>query len=300
MPAPVSTTATLIGAGAILIWSFLALLTAASGPVPPLQLVAITFVVGSLVGLAVAAVRGTLRSMMPTPASFALGLYGLLGDTTLYFAAIQLAPPAEANLIHYLWPLLIVLFAALLPGGRLRGAHVAGALIGLVATVLLVGGRIGDGAGGPAPLAGYACAFAGAFVWASYSVLSRRVAGVATESVAVTLAVAAVIAAGLHLAFEQTAWPTSAAQWAAAIGLGIGPIGAGFFLWDVGMKKGDVSLLGVASYATPALSTIALVVAGYATATWNLAAACLLIVIGAVVASWKRPGRTFPASQRVQ
>src|ERR671910_3277833 len=98
----------------------------------------------------------------------AIALYGLFGDTALYFAALKLAPPAEANLVHYLWPLLIVLFAALLPGGRLQPRHLVGALMGLAATALLVGGRFG-GAGANAPL-GFLFAALGAFVWASYSV----------------------------------------------------------------------------------------------------------------------------------
>jgi hypothetical protein len=45
-------------------------------------------------------------------------------------------------------------------------------------------------------------------------------------------------------------------------------------------------LLGVASYAAPVLSTLVLVIAGYAAASWLLAASCMLIVVGALVASF--------------
>ncbi len=288
MQALSSSAATLVGCGAIALWSLLAVLTAGSGPVPPFQLVAVTFAVGGALGLAIALLRGRAAALLPTPASLALGVGGLFGDTALYFAAVRLAPPAEANLIHYLWPLLVVLFAALLPGGRLRPAHVAGAVIGLAATALIVGGRFGEGAGGgngAAALAGYLCAFAGAFVWAAYSVLSRRLAAVASESIAVTLIVAAVLATGCHLALETTAWPTRGREWLSMAALGLGPIGAAFLVWDIGMKNGDVSFLGVASYAAPVLSTLVLVLAGFTTANWTLAAACALIVAGAFVAS---------------
>ena len=88
----------------------------------------------------------------------------------------RLAPPAEAGLINYLWPLLIVLFAALLPGGGLKARHLIGALIGLVATTMLISGSLGS-AGAGIQL-GHVLAALGAFVWASYSVLSRRFAGV--------------------------------------------------------------------------------------------------------------------------
>ena len=143
--------ATLIGFCAILLWSTLALFTAMSGRVPPFQLVAMTFVIGGLLILAITALRGDLRRVRPTPASFALGLYGPFGDTALYYAAVKTAPPAEANLIHYLWPLLIVLFAALLPGGRLKPRHLVGALIGLAATGL--SSRAGSAAAAASPSA---------------------------------------------------------------------------------------------------------------------------------------------------
>lgn len=279
-----SRTATLIGFGAVLLWSTLALFTAMSGRVPPFQLVGMTFVVGGLLILAVTIARGELRRIRPTPASFALGLYGPFGDTALYYAAVKTAPAAEANLIHYLWPLLIVLFAALLPGGGLKPRHLVGALIGLVATGLLVSGSLGSG-GGIAP--GHILAALGAFVWASYSVLSRRFADIPSESLCVTMLGCAVPAFACHLAFETTLWSPTLVEWAGILGLGLGSIGLAFVVWDIGMKQGDVALLGVASYAAPVLSTLILVAFGYAAPSWLLAISCALIVVGAVVASWQ-------------
>ncbi len=279
-----SRTATLIGFGAVLLWSTLALFTAMSGRVPPFQLVGMTFVVGGLLILAVTIARGEVRRIRPTPASFALGLYGPFGDTALYYAAVKTAPAAEANLIHYLWPLLIVLFAALLPGGGLKPRHLVGALIGLVATGLLVSGSFGSG-GGIAP--GHILAALGAFVWASYSVLSRRFADIPSESLCVTMLGCAVPAFACHLAFETTLWSPTPVEWAGILGLGLGSIGLAFVVWDIGMKQGDVALLGVASYAAPVLSTLILVAFGYAAPSWLLAISCALIVVGAVVASWQ-------------
>ncbi|MBN9062844.1 MAG: hypothetical protein BGP06_11050 [Rhizobiales bacterium 65-9] len=279
--------ATFIGFGAIALWGLLALLTAMTGGVPPLQLSVFTFGVGALFLSAIAVARGRVAALRPTPASLALGLYGVFGDTLLYFFALKFAPPAEANLIHYLWPLLIVLLAALLPGGKLRLAHVIGALLGLAALLLLIGGRLSAGVSREAAI-GYLCAALGALVWSSYSVLSRRVAAVASESVAITCAVAALLALALHLAFESWVWPKGA-EWIGVIGLGLGPMGAAFLLWDIGMKRGDVPLLGVLSYSAPVISTITLVLAGYATAGWSLAGAVLLIVVGAAIASRPQP-----------
>ena len=278
-------TATLIGFCAILLWSTLALFTAMSGRVPPFQLVAMTFVIGGLLILAITVLRGQLSRIRPTPASFALGLYGPFGDTALYYAAVKTAPAAEANLIHYLWPLLIVLFAALLPGAGLKSRHLVGALIGLVATGLLVSGGLGSGG-----LAlGHVLAALGAFVWASYSVASRRFANVPSESLCVTMLGCAVPALACHLAFETTLCSLTATEWGGVLGLGLGSIGLAFVVWDIGMKQGDVALLGVASYAAPVLSTLILVLFGYAPASWLLAASCALIVVGALVASGGGP-----------
>ncbi len=279
-----SRSATLAGLGAVALWSLLALFTAASGRMPAFQMAAICFAIAGAFGVALAAARGRAALMRPTPAGLALGLYGLFGDTALYFAALRFAPPAEANLVHYLWPLLIVIFACLLPGGRLLPRHLLGAVMGLAATALLIGGRFGGEAGGASWL-GYAFALAGAFVWASYSVASRRLAAVPTETVAVTCLCAAVLSAVAHLALETSLWPERTTEWLAIIGLGLGPIGAAFFLWDIGMKKGDVPLLGVASYAAPVLSTLSLVAAGYAEPSAALALSCALIVAGAAIAT---------------
>ena len=286
-----SRTATATGFVAILLWSTLALFTAMSGRLPAFQLVAMTFVIGGLFILAIAAARGRLHLVRPTPASFLLGLYGPFGDTALYYAAVKTAPPAEANLIHYLWPLLIVLFAALLPGGGLKLRHLTGALIGLVATAVLISGSLGAGGGGIQ--LGHVLAALGAFVWASYSVISRRFAGVPSESLGVTMLGCAGAALACHLAFEQTLWTPSLVEWGGVLGLGLGSTGLAFICWDIGMKKGDVSLLGVASYAAPVLSTIILVLAGYAAASWLLALSCVLIVVGALVASFG-PGAGTP------
>ena len=270
----------LFGLGAIGFWALLGPFTALAGPVPPFQLVALTFAIGGGLILAIATLSNRLARVRPTSASLALGIGGLLGDTVLYFAALQNAPPAAANLAHYLWPLLIVLFAGALPGGRIGRRALAGAGLGFAGTVLLIGPGPGTGV---AP--GLLFAFAGAVVWAGYSVLSRALAAIPSESLAATLLAAALLATFLHLGLETTRWPTRAAEWAGVVGLGLGPTGAAFLLWDVAMKRGNVAFLGAASYASPVLSTAILVAAGYGEARLALGAACALIVAGALLAA---------------
>ena len=277
--------ATLIGFSAILMWSFLALLTVASGRVPPFQLAAMTFAIGGAVGAASWLFRrGAASALRQQTDVWALGVGGLFGYHALYFLSMRLAPPAEAGLINYFWPLLIVLLSALLPHERLRLHHVAGALLGLAGTVVLIAGQ--DRLALAAEyIPGYAAAFVAAFVWATYSVLSRRFASVPSDAVAGFCLVTAALAAVCHVAFETTVWPGGASQWLAVMALGLGPVGAAFYAWDFGVKRGDIRVLGAASYAAPILSTLFLVLAGYAAASVSLAVAAALITGGGLLAA---------------
>ena len=271
--------ATLTGFGAVLLWATLAWLTALSGNVPPLQLLAMCFAIGGTLGLA----RGVPRGV-PWGA-WALGVGGLFGYHLLYVLALRAAPPVEASLVAYLWPLLIVLMSAAV--ARLRWFHVAGAALGFLGAALIVSGGRGLSF---APSAGHAIALAAAFAWAGYSVLSRRYAAVPSTAVTGFCLGAAALSGAAHLALETSVLPRGP-EWLAIAGLGLGPVGAAFFLWDVGMKRGDVAVLGAASYAAPLLSTLLLVAVGRAAPTWALAAACALITAGAVLAAKDMIGR---------
>jgi drug/metabolite transporter (DMT)-like permease len=275
--------ATLFGFAAILLWSLLAVQTVASGRVPPFQLAAMTFAVGGAIGAVWVARSGTWGALRQPPKVWLLGVSGLFGYHALYFVALRLAPPAEAGLLNYFWPLLIVLFSGLLPGEHLRWHSIAGALLGLAGTIILFLGK------GIAPaldyVAGYSAAFCAAFVWAGYSVLSRRFVGVPTAAVAGFCLVTALLAALCHIAFETTLWPRTTSEWFAVAALGIGPVGAAFYVWDIGVKRGDIRLLGVASYAAPILSTFFLVLAGFAEASVTLWFAALLIAGGGLLAA---------------
>jgi drug/metabolite transporter (DMT)-like permease len=280
-----SRTATLLGMGAILLWASLATLTTLKGPIPPFQTTAMVFAIGATVAMLVALVRGRLYCIRPTPASLALGIYGLFGYHALYFAALRLAPPAEAHLISSLWALLTVLFSGLLPGAGLRLRHVLGALLGLAAAAVLIWDQLNLAHDTDAKRLGFALALGCAFVWSTYSVTSRLLAGVPSESIAVSCLATAALALVCSLAFEQWAMPADRTAWLALLGLGIGPVGAAFLLWDVGMKGGSVPLLGVLSYASPIISTGLLMALGLAAPTWALAAACVLMVAAAVIAT---------------
>ncbi|WP_109076499.1 MULTISPECIES: EamA family transporter [unclassified Azospirillum] len=283
--------ATLVGFIAILLWATLAPLATLASMVPPFQLVATSFFLAFLVGSGWTASRGDnpLRYFRQPVAAWALGVGGLFGFHFLYFMALQAAPPVEANLINYLWPLLIVLFSALLPGERLRSWHVGGALAGLAGTVLLIArGGSGGFSIDPAHLPGYAAALGSAVTWAGYSVLRRRLGQIGeapTDAVSAFCLVTALLSLLCHLALERTVWPETAAGWGAMLLLGLGPVGAAFFVWDYGVRHGDIRALGALSYLAPLLSTLLLVLFGLAPNSGIIWVSCALIAGGSLLAS---------------
>lgn len=277
--------ATMIGFSAILMWALLALMTIGSSPVPPFLLNALCFGIGGTIGLIwIGFGAGFSVLTRVSWKVYAFGTIGLFGYHALYFTAFRIAPFAETGLIAYLWPLFIVLFSGLLPGEKLRALHVIGALVAFAGAGLIVMSR-GDSAAGSIPVLGLGLAFLCALSWAAYSVLSRRLGAVPTESVVVYCLLTAALSVPAHLIWEETLWPQGGWGWASIIGLGLGPVGAAFFTWDIGMKKGDIQLLGVASYAAPLLSTLALIAGGLAEAKPVLLLAAALITGGAALAA---------------
>ncbi|WP_313665125.1 DMT family transporter [Shinella sp.] len=278
------TRATLIGFTAILMWALLALFTAASGKMPPFQLSAICFLIGSLPGIAVLLARPERVRLLRQPAKvWMTGILGLFGYHFLYFTALRNAPAVEASLIAYLWPLLIVTGSALLPGERLKWNHILGTLLGLGGTALIVGrnGVSFDSA----YLVGYGAAFLCAFTWAGYSLITRRFEAVSTDVVTGFCIATSILSLVCHLTLETTVWPQTGSEWLAVAGLGLLPVGAAFYAWDFGVKNGDIQILGAASYSAPLLSTLVLIVSGFAEPSLSIGIACLLVTGGAMLAA---------------
>lgn len=281
--------ATLIGFSAVLLWALLALFTVGTAPVPPLQLNAICFAIGGVIGLVWVSATGGWARLRAVPWTvYAFGTAGLFGYHFFYFSALRLAPAAEAGLIAYLWPLLIVLFSGLLPGERLRSGHIVGALVSFAGAALLL--SRGSGGFSAEALPGYTFAVLCALTWSSYSVLSRRLGAMPTDTVAIYCVATAVLSALAHLVVETTTWPETGIGWVSVVALGLGPVGLAFYTWDVGVKRGNIQLLGTASYAAPLLSTFVLIAFGVAQASPVLILAAALITFGAFLAA--RAGRS--------
>jgi len=278
-------TANLLALGAIALWASLAALGVSLAHVPPFLLTGLGLLAGSVIALPLS--RFDLRQWRVPPTTLAIGVYGLFGYHFLLFMALQNAPPVQANLVNYLWPLGIVVMAPLfLPGMSLTPRHLLAALLGFGGAALaILGGRPAD------PDAslwawGYIPALMAAFIWASYSLLTKRVKPFPTSAIGTFALVSGVLALLCHVWLEP-AVSLSGTDWVLIALLGLGPLGGSFFLWDAALKRGDARQIGVLSFITPLLSTLVLLVMQGEMPSLLVGLAALMIVGAAVIATRK-------------
>ena len=275
-------TANLLALGAIALWASLAALGVALAHVPPFLLTGVALLLGSLIALPLS--RFDWRLWRVPASTLALGVYALFGFHFLLFIALRHAPPVQANLVNYLWPLGIVVMAPLfLPGVSLTVRHVLAALIGFSGAALAILGRSAEGS--QAVWAwGYVPAAASAFIWASYSLLTQRVRAFPTAAIGSFALVSGLLSLLCHALLEP-AVALSARDWGLIALLGLGPLGGAFFLWDAALKRGDARQIGVLSFLTPLLSTLTLLWVRGEAPNLAVAMAALLIVSAALLAT---------------
>jgi drug/metabolite transporter (DMT)-like permease len=270
----------LLALGAIGLWSSLASLGVVLSHVPPFLLTGLSLLIGGLIALPLSGFK-LARWKVPLP-TLALGIYGLFFYHFLLFVALRQAPPVQANLVNYLWPLLIVVLApVLLPGLALHWQHVVAGLIGFVGAAIVILGNVDATAmGAPGWSWGYVAALAAAFVWSTYSLMTRRVAAFPTAAIGGFAWVSGLLSLLCHALMEPSV-VLSAKDWLLICTMGLGPMGTAFFLWDKALKTGDPRHIGILSYLTPLLSTAALLWVSGRALTWPVGLAAVLIVSAA-------------------
>ena len=262
--------------GAITLWVSLAALGVTLQHVPPFMLTGISLLIGSLVALPLSGLNWRVWRL-PWP-TLALGVYGLFGYHFLLFMALRHAPPVQANLVNYLWPLGMVVMAPLfLPGTKLTRKHLVAAIVGFTGAALAITGGQGLSSLVDAPSWGYLWALAAAFVWASYSLMTQRVAAYPTSALGLFGLVSGLLALLCHFGLEP-AVALSSRDWICLIATGLGPLGTAFYLWDAALKRGDARHIGLLSFLTPLGSTCALLlVRGEALSLSTVGAAVLIV-----------------------
>lgn len=279
----------LLALAAIALWGTLATLGVELAHVPPFLLTGLGLLAGSLIALPLS--RWRLQAWKVPLPTLLVGVYGLFGFHWLLFLALRHAPAVEANLINYLWPLGMVVLAPLfLPGVRLHGRHVIAALLGFAGAAIAILGRGGEASSaGSGFQSGYLLALASAFVWASYSLLTRRVPAFPTAAVGSFAVVSGLLSLACHALLEP-ATALSASDIALIALLGLGPLGGAFFLWDAAIKCGDPRRIGLLAFITPLLSTALLLLSTGQALRWNIALAAALVV-GAAAWGSRQPQR---------
>ena len=285
--ASITVTPSLYALGAIALWASLATLGVSVSQVPPFLLTGVALLIGSCVALPVSGFN--LRQWRVPLSTLGLGVAGLFGYHFLFFMALRSAPAVEANLVNYLWPLLMVVLAPLLlVGVRLHPAHIVAALLGFTgAIVTMVGGKTNDAATGAVFSGwawGYVPALGSAFIWASYSLLCQRVRPFPTAAIGLFGLVSGLLSLLCHWAMEAPV-VLSGRDWLLLCAMGLGPLGAAFYLWDKALKLGDVRQIGILSYLTPLASTVLLMLTSHRALTWNIVLAAVLILGGAALGS---------------
>lgn len=256
---------------AILLWSSLATLASRLAHLPPFFLTGAALVIGGLI-----MVPGH-RSWRVPFRTFAVGTGALFFYHAALFIALKWAPAVSANLVNYLWPLLIVVLAPLIqPGQRLSGRTVLAALLGFAGAAFAI---IGEQKLHfvPREIFGYTLALCAALTWSSYSLVLRRLPSFPDAAVG-----GFNLAAGiLSLVVSALLEPMPALQmgnYLLVIAIGAGPLGIAFLFWHRAAVTLPPRKLGILSFLTPVLSTTGLLLSTGKLPGWQLALGAGLVV----------------------
>jgi drug/metabolite transporter (DMT)-like permease len=269
-----------LGALAVLSWGTLGALGALSSGLPPYLVLTFCFGIAACLGFAVCLAKGKAPASL---SSVSVWLFAALlaAYHLAYLEAFHHADPIPVSLINYLWPACMIIMGNAFFNLSSGWHGYVGAALGFLGVAFLIGG---DGlALRSVEVYGDALAFLGAVLWALFSNL-RRIDKKDSTSSLTTICAGASLFCGVYGVLNGGVWPEiSGRDVLVVLALGLGPAGGAFFLWDIGIRKGDAALLGVLGYSAPVLSTLLMVSLGLGTMTWQISIAIVLITIGGAI-----------------
>lgn len=278
-----------LGALAIASWGTLGALGALSATMNPYLVLGCCFAIGA--GLGVLYCRATGAGVArPGDQGIMAGALLLTVYHVAYLTAFHFADPISVSLINYLWPACLILVGNLFFGLASGAAGVIGALVGFSGVVILV--RPDGIALTEDQMIGYGLAFFGALCWGTYSNLRRRRSGAGVGDMVTISAISAAACLILAAATGPGLSDLGLRDLYVIVLLGIGPAGGAFFLWDIGMRRGNAALLGVIGYAAPIISTLVMVGLGLGSWSSRIVVAVVLISAGGLIVQFGRRPRS--------
>lgn len=280
---------TLIGCGALAVWSLYALVVSELvNNLPVFETLFLMFATGFVA----MSIRITLKKrwhLLKQPLwIWIVGILGVCGSDIAYVTAVKYAPPAHVDFIDYLWPFLVILFTSFLPKERFTWQHLIGGFLGLLGVFLLLTGGKGLLGFQNSYLQGYLLALTAALIWSTYTVVSRNHPETPIEMIGMYCGIGMLLSGGLHCQFET--WVMPSGSQGVMVGLLGLSSGIAYLLWSYGTQKGNIKLLSVLAYFTPVISMGLLVFCGKEPMSFALVLACLLVLSGVVIGSinWSR------------
>ncbi len=266
--------------GAVVLWASWPALATIAYPAPAFLVLGLAALTGCAVSFVIAVVRRRQDSFLSVPPrTLVFVALGLMGNNAFYLAAIARIGPAEANVVHYLWPVFLVLLAALVHRRLPSLVQFLGVTCGFCGVALALSPQMGTGFD-PAGVFLGAC---GALTFAIYSVV-RSLAKVETDVVGPSLGLAGVSALLAHVVLEPAYWPT-AVQWLAIIAMGIGPFTLANVLWDKATRQGTAATISSLAFLTPLVALGLLAMFGLSVVTLPLLLGALMTIVGAGLGS---------------
>lgn len=261
----------------------------AVGHVPHQVAALMRFGGGAVVLLAIVARRRpplpSLRQVLPAAIA---GLVGVFAYNGLFFWGVSLAPASDGSImVPTLSPVFTICFLVLTGGETACRRRVVGLVVAVLGSAVFFAATAA-GAADRYRLLGDAIFVAAALLWATYTVINRRILRSMDPLVGVTIATLAG-----SLALTATAAPSLAATPLSSLGAGfwlnmaylaVGPTAVAYLLYVRGIRDAGASTSSMMMFSVPVFGTVLSMLFLHESFGWAQALAALVMLGGAAVA----------------